>query len=121
MVDVWDGREFPDYAQLDWLIPIALWIVGVMCSVVGVPAVAVFMFVIATVFMVGLKLPVYLVESASRIEDPTLVGGLTIVKWPVFYYSSVISGPYWGEELERLRMDLEPTKSRVGKIQAVLQ
>lgn len=117
MVDVWPGRQFPDFARLDWWISIALYIVAYVCLFVGVVTIACVMFVLGVVFAFGLNLPVYLVESDCEICDPKLVNGLDILRSRVFYCFSdiMISGPYWGKELELLRMDHAETESRVGK------
>lgn len=109
MVDVWTEEDFPDYVQMDWWISIPLWNIGTMCLIVGVDVVAIIMFGFALAFLFGTKLPVYLIEEydENEVTDTRLVGGLDILRLRKYYHDILISGPYWGEELELMRMDFE--------------
>lgn len=109
MVDVWTEKDFPDYAQMDWWIPIPLYIIGSICTLVGVYPIAIFMCVLGAVFAFGLKLPIYLIEEydGNEATNLRLVEGLDILRGRAYYWDILISGPYFGEEVELLRMYLE--------------
>ena len=115
-MDVYDYRNRPEFMNLEYLLGGSMMLFANLVNVFGLFGGHEWLYwlgcictVLGGSFLFGLRFPEYLLET---IEDNETVDAelVSIHDWAFRigpFFNQVLSGPYWGRELELLKMDLE--------------